>query len=99
MEIKLYHGSTSALPITTTLLPACETGIKREDWRRKYTDCVFLTSSLKSAEMYAKKASAKYGGNPVVYEAKPIGQLIHISGTEYTANKAKIIQIRQICQK
>lgn len=73
------------------ILPPSETENKREQWRNKYIDKIFFTTSLLSAEMYAKKACKKYGGNPVVYTVKPIGQYFNRINSEYIADKALII--------
>ena len=54
-------------------------------------DKVFFTTSLLSAENYAKKACKKYGGAPVIYMVKPIGQYFNRIKCEYIADKARII--------
>lgn len=92
-----YHGTTDAFPIRNVLLPANRTGNLREEWRKKYIDKVFFTDSSLSAYMFAKKACAKYGGNPVVYIVKPVGQFFHTVNNEYIADRAVVIGInRQI---
>lgn len=73
------------------ILPPIQTDILREDWRKKYLDKVFFTTSLLSAENYAKKACKKYGGAPVIYMVKPIGQYFNRIKCEYIADKAVII--------
>ena len=73
------------------ILPPLQTSNLREDWRKKYLNKVFFTTPLLSAEMYAKKACKKYGGEPVVYMVKPIGQYFNKMNTEYIADKAVII--------
>ena len=88
-----YHGTSDILPIKNILLPANQTGNLREDWRKKLTNKVFFTDSLMSAQKYAKKAAAKYGGNPIVYEVTPIGQVWNPNTNEYVADKARIINI------
>lgn len=35
----------------------------------------------------------KYGGNPVVYIVKPIGQFFNTINTEYIADKALVVSI------
>lgn len=67
------------------------TGILREEWRTKFPDKVFFTDSLLSAEKFAKKSAAKFGGKPVVHIVRPIGQIYHVNTNEYVADKAKII--------
>lgn len=74
MKVEFYHGTSDTLKIGKVLLPPVITDNQRESWRKKYLDKVFFTSSLLSAEMYAKKACKKYGGSPVVYIVRPIGQ-------------------------
>lgn len=66
-----YHGTSNALGVKKIILPPIQTKNLREEWRRKYIDKVFFTTSILSAENYAKKACKKYGGNPVVYIVKP----------------------------
>ena len=96
MDKKFYHGTTDLLPIKTVLLPATKTGVLREEWRDKYKDKVFFTNSIVSAGYYAKKACAKYGGNPIVYAVKPIGQYFNTVNNEYVADKALIVGIESV---
>ena len=86
-----YHGTTDLFKINNVLLPPSITNNKREEWRKKYVDKVFLTDSLLSASMYAKKACKKYGGTPIIYIVKPIGQYFSTVNTEYIADKALIV--------
>ena len=86
-----YHGTTDLFKIDKVILPPCETHNLREDWRKGYHDKVFFTTSLMSAQMYAKKACKKFGGNPVVYIVKPVGQWFHRVDTEYIADKALVL--------
>lgn len=88
-----YHGTSDILPIDNIILPANQTGNLREDWRKKLTNKVFFTDSLMSAQKYAKKAAAKYGGNPIVFVVRPIGQIWNPNVNEYVADKARIIGI------
>ena len=88
----MYHGTTDIFKIKK-LLPPIITGQLREDWRKKYKDKVFITPSIMSAEKFAYKAVQKYGGNGIVYEVKPHGQVIHINTNEYICDKATIIKI------
>ena len=54
-----YHGtSVSGL---TEILPPVETNMLREDFRKKFLDCVFITPLKKSAEAYARKCAIKFG--------------------------------------
>jgi len=88
-----YHGTTDALAVGKLLLPAITTGCKREHWRKKYEDKVFFTTSLCSATKFAKKACAKYGGSPVIYIVRPIGQYFNTINGEYIADKAAVVGI------
>jgi len=88
--MEFYHGTSDVFDIKE-LLPAIETGNLREEWRKKLTNKVFFTNSLLSAEVFAKKAVQKYGGNPVVYKVRPIGDVWHVNTNEYVADRAKIL--------
>lgn len=88
--MKFYHGTSDAMIASGLLLPPTRTGTLRESWREKLLDKVFLTISLRSAEMYAKKACEKYGGKPVVYVAKPLGGYI-MNGVECLCDVAQIV--------
>lgn len=90
-----YHGTTDALQIRAVLLPPMIHGNKREEWRTKYTDVVFFTTSKLSARMYAKKACKKFGGNPVVYVVRPKGQWFNTVNNEYIARKARIVGVAE----
>lgn len=89
-----YHGTSNTLQIDKTLLPPYKTSIQREEWRNKFNDKVFVTNSVKSAIMYAKKACQKYGGKPIVYQVKPKGALLNLGNAEYICDSAIIIQRR-----
>ncbi len=93
-----YHGTTSTLPIKRYILPSTVTGVRREDWRAKLTDKVFLTTSLLSAWKYAHKACVKYGGSPVVYAVTPIGICYNTVNTEHIADRAKVFGKIERCQ-
>ena len=86
-----YHGTSNTLQIDKTLLPPYKTSVQREEWRNKFNDKVFITNSVKSAIMYAKKACQKYGGKPVVYQVEPQGYTENINNAEYICDKAIII--------
>ena len=86
-----YHGTSNTFNIKKVILPPIQTDILRENWRKKYLDKVFFTTSLLSAENYAKKACNKYGGEPVIYLVKPVGQYFNRVDSEYIADKAIII--------
>ncbi len=88
-----YHGTTTALQIDQTILPATSTGMLREEWRSKMIDKVFLTNSLRSAKQYARKAATKFGGTPIVYIVNPIGDLWEIGPTEFVVDIAKTVSV------
>lgn len=84
-----YHGTSIAG--LQEILPPAETNNLREDFRRKFRDCVFVTPLRRSAETYARKCALKFGGKPVVYEVKPINP-IEINVSQYICDKALVIQ-------
>ena len=86
-----YHGTSDSMGYIHRLLPPIITGCKREDWRSKHTDVVFFTPSVPSAIRYARKACAKYGGNPVIFQVSPIGEIVHIGNGDWVADSAHII--------
>lgn len=90
---KFYHGTTDALHIRNWILPPIFTENQREDWRKKYRDKIFFTDSLLSARKFARKACMKYGGQPIVYEIRPVGFWCGTIHTEYIADKARVIKI------
>lgn len=90
--MKFYHGTSDIFKIKSMILPASQTGILREEFRTKLTEKVFITFSVKSAEYYAKKACEKYGGNPIVYEVRPMSYPVYNGGNEYICDRAKIIK-------
>lgn len=91
-----YHGTSNIFSIKKYLLPPLHTGNLREDWRKKNKNVVFFTTSLLSASKFARKACEKYGGEPVIYEVKPIGQYFSTINGEYISERALIL--REICQ-
>ena len=84
-----YHG-TSIVGLRE-ILPPAETGYLREDFRKKLIDCVFVTPIRKSAEMYARKCAAKFGGQPVVYEVRPVNPS-EINVSQYICDKALVVR-------
>lgn len=90
-----YHGTSTniGLHIGDLILPPIMTQNLREDWRKKLINKVFFTTSLMSAERYAKKASERFGGESIVYIVKPIGDVWNPNTNEYVADKAKIVAI------
>jgi hypothetical protein len=84
-----YHGtSVSGL---TEILPPIETSILREDFRKKFMDCVFITPLRKSAEAYARKCAAKFGGDPIVYEVEPVNPS-EVNVSQYICDKAIVLK-------
>lgn len=90
---KFYHGTTTSLNIKNFIEPASVTNIKREEFRNKLSDKVFITNSIVSAEKYAKLSSQKYGGEPIVYTVIPDKySLIYLHNGEYICDYARIIK-------
>ena len=88
--MKYYHGTSSSLDVRSYLLPSIDTNVLREDFRSKLRDVVFVTSSVVSAEKYAKKAVEKFGGEPVVMSVLPISSR-RINNNEYVCDKAIVL--------
>jgi hypothetical protein len=88
-----YHGTSIAG--LTEILPPVETKVLREDFRTKLLDHVFVTPLKKSAESYARKCAAKFGGIPVVYEVKPVNP-ISINTAQYICDKAIVVTYYEI---
>lgn len=91
-KLIFYHGTTDAFRIKRVLLPPSYTNNLREEWRKKYQNMVFFTTSLLSASKFARKACKKYGGNPVIYEVRPMGQYFNTIYGEYISEKALILR-------
>ena len=89
--MKYYHGTSSSLDVKSYLLPSIDTDVLREDFRSKLRDVVFVTSSVVSAEKYAKKAVDRFGGDPVVMIVSPIGAR-RINNNEYVCDKAIVLK-------
>ena len=83
-----YHGTS--IPNLKVILPPIETRVLREDFRKKFMDCVFVTPSRLSAANYAKKCAAKFGGQPVVYEVEPVNEY-EINVSQYICDKAYVL--------
>lgn len=88
-----YHGTSSIFNIRKFILPPVDTNNLREDWRKNNLDVVYITTSLLSAMRYARKACEKFGGDPIVYEVKPLGFWAHRVDTEYIAEKALVLSV------
>lgn len=88
-----YHGtSVSGL---TEILPPVDTNMLREDFRNKFLDCVFITPLKKSAEAYARKCAAKFGGTPIVYEVRPINPS-EINVSQYICDRAIVLNSYEV---
>ena len=72
-------------------MPPIATDNLREIFRKKLQDKVFVTDSKVSAEKYAKKAVAHFGGDAVIYTVKPDYYSLIKNGTEYTTDYAIIL--------
>ena len=88
-----YHGTSIAG--LKVILPPIETKVLREDFRKKLLDCVFVTPSKLSAANYAKKCAVKFGGQPIVYEVRPINPT-EINRSQYICEKAYVINSYKI---
>lgn len=90
--LTFYHGTTDVFNIKKVLLPSTYTNNLREEWRKKYHNMVFFTTSLLSASKFARKSCEKYGGNPIIYEVRPIGQYFNTINGEYISERARIVR-------
>lgn len=88
-----YHGTSIAG--LKEILPPTETNILREDFRHSFLDCVFVTPLRKSAEAYARKCAAKFGGDPVVYEVKPVNPS-EVNVAQYICDKAFVLRSYEV---
>lgn len=79
-----FHGTSSALGITDTLQPPAKSDRLSEVGRKKNLDKVFFTRDAKSAEIYAKKAVKQFGGEPIVYMIRPVGEITVVQDTPGT---------------
>ena len=91
--MKFYHGTSDKCNITKTIIPPDRSGTLREDFRKDLQDVVFITNSVKSAESYAKKATKKFGGNPIVYRVEPVGYVWHKGNGDYLCYGATVLGI------
>lgn len=83
-EDAYYHGSSSALGIQHQLLPPSVTGVIQEVGRKKNLDKVFFTKDIGSARIYAGRAVRRFGGDPIVYRAIPMGDVEEIQSAPGT---------------
>lgn len=96
--MQFFHGTSSALKITGTLLPALSTLTQREN-RTRNIDVVFITKSKPSAEKYARKACEKYGGTPVVLTITPVDDCYRLSNTEWICKEALVIKCDRLTKQ
>jgi len=92
---KFYHGTTTYFNLKTgdKILPPNLSDKKREIFRNYNDDIVYVTTSVVSAEKYAKKAAFTFGGTPVVFEVKPdMDSLQRRINNEYICDCATIIK-------
>lgn len=91
-----FHGTTTALGITTTLLPPAKTERLAELGRKRNLDKVFFTRDQRSASIYAHKAVKRFGGKPVVLVINPVGCIVVIQEAPGTtvlmADGAEVLQ-------
>lgn len=96
MSNTFYHGTSSALGITTTLLPPVKSARLAELGRKRNLDKVFFTRDRRSANIYARKAVKRFGGKPVVLRIEPLGGSVVLQTTPGTtvfmADGAEVLQ-------
>lgn len=92
-----YHGTSTVFNLVEgdVLLPSSRTGVLREEWRKKFINKVFVTSSKLSAIKFAKKAAEKYGGEPVVYVVKPSYPCYNNNTNEWITDSARIMKVEE----
>ena len=94
-----YHGTSTALCITTVLLPPEKSERLAEVGRKINLDKVFFTRDQRSAGIYARKAVKRFGGKPIVLEVEPTGDIVEIQNTPgttvYMSDCAKVLQVIQ----
>lgn len=94
-----YHGTSSALGITTTLLPPENSARLAELGRKRNLDKVFFTRDKRSANIYARKAVKRFGGKPVVLQIVPKGCIVVLQAapgtTVFMADSAEVLQAVQ----
>ena len=78
----LYHGTSTAAGVGLFLLPPAVTGQEPPHERgRVERGRVYATPDREYAHIYAGRAVAAYGGDPVVYRAIVPDDLIQIEST------------------
>ena len=74
-EENFYHGTSTVLDLEVGdhILPPAYTDTISERGRKKNLDVIFLTPDYNYAKIYAGRAVRELGGEPIIYEVKPIG--------------------------
>lgn len=91
-----YHGTTTAFGRLFHIMPPDKTGIEREIRAKKITNMVYITPSALSAANYAKKAAAKFSGEPIIYKVVPQGNLLYLNNNEWVADSAHVVGREQV---
>ena len=86
-KIIYYHGSSDAVldPNGYRLLPPNTSGKLQEKGRKKNLDKIFYTTDKNSAKIYAGRAVRRFGGNPVIVRAIPMGDIDVINNKKGTS--------------
>jgi len=92
-NLRFYHGTSTALDLRPgdLLLPPKLTGKLQEVGRKLRMELVFFTLDRESARIYAGRARRIFGGEPVVFEVDPHGEIEEINlqpGTTVLASPA-----------
>jgi hypothetical protein len=82
-----YHGTTDihGLNVGDLIKSSDSTGILQEKGRKRNLDKVFFTKDLGSAWIYAGRSVNMFGGNPIVCEISPIGEIEKINDKNGTS--------------
>ena len=90
---EFYYGTSDKVNVGEWLIPS----VNARKSSVKLFKKVQVTDNLDAAIYYAKRASEKDGGNPVVYIVEPEkSDLLKKNRTDYITPKAKIISIKNI---
>jgi len=96
--MKMYHGTSTALNVGKEIRPAKATG-KQTETRLQRRHKVFFTTNQESAMTYARRASRKWGGEPIVLEVEPFGLVKQLSkrgpplGPVYHSDGATVVRV------
>lgn len=92
---QLYHGTSIEVEIGGLILPPDQTDVISEKGRKKNLNLVFLTPNFNYAKIYAGRSARSIGGNPVVYEVRPVGAKLFKKGpgdTIWTCEYARVVK-------